>query len=383
MTQARLSPALDRLLVVLFILAISVPLVGTIVGLDGVDTNEENREAAPLPDVPHDLASLAAWPDAFTKYYADRFAFRSRLVRWQAGVRVGVLRASPAPDVLLGHDRWLFYANDGAVQDYTGVPPFTEIELEQWRSTLQHTQDWLEQQGIRYVFVLVPDKHWIYPERMPAGIARQIRSPRLDQLVEYLRRHSTVHLVDAREGLAASAPRQRLYHLTDTHWNDQGAFIAYRQVLAEIGPPLHLQARAPEEMEERVIPRSGFDLARMLGLGSVLVEQDLQLEPRGGRRSRVVEPRRPSRELMVPRVVTEGPPTGPRALILRDSFGSAMIPFLSEHFSHAVYLWQSNFDPGQVIAERPDVVIQEFVGRHLHTVVPFDAVAAMSVASQQ
>ena len=115
-------------------------------------------------------------------------------------------------------------------------------------------------------------------------------------------------------------------------------------------------------MEARVIPRSGFDLARMLGLGRVLVEEDLQLEPHRGRRSRVVEPSRPSRDLMDSRVVTEGPAAGPRALMFRDSFGSAMIPFLSEHFSRAVYLWQTNFDPGQVTRERPDVVIQEWVG---------------------
>jgi alginate O-acetyltransferase complex protein AlgJ len=383
MTQARLSPALDSVLVATFLLAVAVPLVGTVAGWDHDDTTEEHREATPRPSPPRDLASLAAWPEAFTKYYADRFAFRSRLVRWQARVRVGLLKASPTPDVLLGRDRWLFYANDGAVEDYTGAKPFTAPELEQWRSTLQHTQDWLDERGIQYVFVLAPDKHWIYPERMPDGIHGRLSPTRLDQLVDYLRRHSTVNIVDTREDLAASASAQRLYHLTDTHWNDQGAFIAYRQVMAVIGPPLHLQARAPEDMEARVIPRSGFDLARMLGLGRVLVEEDLQLEPHRGRRSRVVEPSRPSRGLMVPRVVTEGPAVGPRAVIFRDSFGSAMIPFLSEHFSRAVYLWQTNFDPGQVTLERPDVVIQEWVGRHLHTVRPFDGVAAMSSASQQ
>ena len=383
MTQARLSPALDCLLVAAFLVAIVVPLVGTAAGWDRDDTTAENREPAPLPSSPRDLATLAAWPEAFTRYYADRFAFRARLVRWQARLRIGVLKASPAPDVLLGRDRWLFYANDGAVQDYAGVQPFTAFELEQWRATLQHTQDWLEQRGIGYVFVLAPDKHWIYPERMPGGVHGKIRPTRLDQLVAHLRRHSTVRLVDARDGLVQTSSARRLYHLTDSHWNDQGAFIAYRQVMAEIGPPLRLQARAPEEMEERVIPRTGFDLARMLGLGSVLVEEDLQLEPHGGRRSRVVEPTRSNRELMVTRVVTEGPSSGPRALIFRDSFGSAMIPFLSEHFSRAVYLWQTNFDPGQVMAERPDVVIQQWVGRHLHTVSPFDAVAALSAASQQ
>ena len=53
-----------------------------------------------------------------------------------------------------------------------------------------------------------------------------------------------------------------------------------------------------------------------------------------------------------------------------------MIPFLSEHFSRAVYLWQNNFDLALVEAERPAVVIQQWVGRHLYTVAPYDALAA-------
>ena len=76
------------------------------------------------------------------------------------------------------------------------------------------------------------------------------------------------------------------------------------------------------------------------------------------------------------RVVTEQPGPRPRAVIFRDSFGSAMIPFLSEHFSRAVYVWQNDLDPALVLQERPTVVIQEWVGRHLHTAAPYDAVAA-------
>lgn len=376
MSGSRLSPILDRLLVVLFVVAISAPLVGTVAGIGDEETAEENREAASWPAVPRSRSALAAWPDAFTKSFADHFAFRSPLVQWQARARVGLLRTSPAADVMLGDEGWLFYNSDGALQDYTGAQPFSADELERWRATLQHTQDWLERRGIQYVFVFAPDKHWIYPEHMPGGLNRPIHESRYDQLVEHLRRSSTVNVVDARDGLRASASGERLYHRTDTHWNDRGAFVTYQQVMATIGPRLDVQARTPADMESRTIPRTGFDLARMLGLGSVLVEEDLQLEPRSGRRSRVIEPARPSRGLMDARVVTEGPPAGPRAVVFRDSFGSAMIPYLSEHFSRAMYVWQNNFDPALIEAERPDVVIQEWVGRHLYTATPYDAVAA-------
>jgi alginate O-acetyltransferase complex protein AlgJ len=69
--------------------------------------------------------------------------------------------------------------------------------------------------------------------------------------------------------------------------------------------------------------------------------------------------------------VTEIPGSSlPRAVILRDSFTSPLVAFLSEHFSRAVYLWQNDFDAQAVEQEHPDIVIQEIVGRHLHNFIP-------------
>jgi alginate O-acetyltransferase complex protein AlgJ len=74
---------------------------------------------------------------------------------------------------------------------------------------------------------------------------------------------------------------------------------------------------------------------------------------------------------MYDRVVTEHPDKRlPRAVVFRDSFASALIPFLSEHFSRAVYLWQNDFDPDVIEQEHPDVVIQEIVSRHLYVFTP-------------
>ena len=79
------------------------------------------------------------------------------------------------------------------------------------------------------------------------------------------------------------------------------------------------------------------------------------------------------------RIVTEIPgSTLPRAVVFRDSFASRLAPFLSEHFSRVVYLWQNNFDVDVIRAERPDVVIQEIVGRHLAYVSPYSNAPAMA-----
>ena len=109
----------------------------------------------------------------------------------------------------------------------------------------------------------------------------------------------------------------------------------------------------------------------MLGLDDVLREHDLALDPIVPRRARLLEPGDLHEGYEVARVVTEvSDPRLPKAVIFRDSFMSAMVPFLSEHFSRAVYMWQNDVDRDLVLRERPTLVILEIVGRRLQTYVP-------------
>jgi len=172
----------------------------------------------------------------------------------------------------------------------------------------------------------------------------------------------------------AAKAGERLYHRTDTHWNDRGAWVAYAAIVRALGVAGEPAPRA--SFDAPSVPVPGLDLAGMLGLTGALTEDDLPLRPRVPRRARIVEPARPDARLMDARLVTEQPDRSrPRAVVFRDSFGSALIPFLSEHFSRAVYLWQYNMDPEVVLAEHPHVVIQEWVGRRLSTLPPYDPFA--------
>jgi len=179
--------------------------------------------------------------------------------------------------------------------------------------------------------------------------------------------------VDVRASLFEAKRRERIYHQTDTHWNDRGSLVAYQRIIDAV------RARVPatpppwtrDDFEPVDRGVQGLDLAGMMGLTRVLRETDLTLAPRRARRARVVEPdgARPTAE--EGRLVTEiDDPSLPRAVIFRDSFVSRLVPFLSEHFSRAVYLWQNDFDAGAVDKEHPDVVIQEIVGRHLYNFIP-------------
>jgi hypothetical protein len=366
-------------LAAVFVAAIVTPGVVMVAGLDHETPQGENRELAATPARPATWAALCAYPGAASRYFEDHFGLRARLVRWQALLRLRLFGVSASPDVIVGRDGWLFYAGDGAAEDMASAAAFTPSELEHWRRTLQHTQDWMQAHGIAYVFVLAPDKHAVYPELLPASVRSIGAETRTDALVRYLREHSTVNVLDLRPVLHRAKASERVYHRTDTHWNDRGALAAATAIVEALGANRVAPLAPRASFEAATRETEGLDLAGMLGITPNVTEEDLRLVPRTPRRARVVEPAVPDARLMDARLVTEQDDRSrPRAVVFRDSFGSALVPFLSEQFSRALYLWQYNVDPAVVLAERPAVVIQQWVGRRLSTLPPYDPFEAGS-----
>ena len=363
--------AMNRALAIVFLTAIVIPVAANLTGHDGADRGAENREMADFPVFDRSLRSLARFPAGLDAWFGDHFGFRSTLVRWSSKMSVDLFGASPSTSVVLGRDGWLFYADDGAYEDLASVSSLSDPEIDNWRTSILRARDWLRSRGIAYVFTIPPDKHVIYPEQLPATVRRTGPMSRADQVFAILEGKDFV--VNARPALEAAARRERIFDVTDSHWNERGAFVAYQAIIEAVRRqvPRVPPARARSDFEETVEIADGGDLAGMIGLKRSLHEERLLLTPRDPRRARVIEPPGAEPGADVGRLVTEIPgSTLPRALVFRDSFTSALVPFLSEHFSRVVYLWQDDFDANEVLAEHPDVVIQEIVGRHLYTFIP-------------
>lgn len=330
------------------------------------------RELAPFPPWSWTPSALAAWPDGFQRFFEDHFALRGRLISWRTTFLWRVLHTSSSDTVVAGRDGWLFYADDGGLEDYLQREPLTESQLEDWRLMLDRTSSWLKSRGIRYLFLIAPDKPMIYPEYMPDTLHRMQPSYRADQLLAYLRAHSQVETLDLRPGLMAAKSAELLYHRYDTHWNDRGALVAYGQIAASLSrwfPGIRPLVR--RDFRESPSVASG-DRTTMLGLPDEGKTSMPGLVPLAGYSYRILEPAEPDPYGEDGRVVTErDAPDLPRLVVFRDSFASRLIPYLSEHFSRAVYLWQNDFEAQVIERERPDVVVQEFVARHLVTAVPY------------
>ena len=349
-----------RSAITVFLVALLLPLAASVARLGTATTTAESANAEDRP------SDAFAWVD----YFDDHFGIRQQLIRAHAWVSLRVLHTSPSPTVILGRDGWLYYADDSAIEDYESATPFTPEDLAAWRDALAGIRDALRARGIAYVFVLAPDKHVVYPEYMPSTIHRLHRQYRMDQLLDYLEANTDLPIVDLRRPLAEGKARERVFHLTDTHWNDRGAFIGSNEILrAAALAGVHPDSR--EDFVEGEHTRPGLDLAEMLSAAPLFTETSLDLVPRRPRRARLIEPTDLREGYEVAKVVTEIDDRSlPRTVVFRDSFGTGLIPFLSEHFSRAVYLWQNNVDMDVVDAEKPALVIHEIVGRRLQTLDP-------------
>ena len=378
--DARTAPAVgragrrpfDAIVSIVFIAIISLPVAANLAGHDGADPQAENRELAPTPHLNPSLRGIVDYTGAFGRWFEDHFGFRATLVRWYGESRYFWLGVSPSPAVIKGRDGWLFYADDGGAEDATNEALLDESELKDWRDSLFRTRDWLQGRHIAYVFAIAPDKQVIYPENLPPTLTRVNNMSRADQ-VEAICRDARIPAADLRTPLAAAKQAERIYFKTDTHWNDRGALVAYRRISDAVRAqtPLVPEAWSHDDFVPAEREIEGQDLARMMGLLRVLREIDLTLVPKRERRARVVEPAGVPPTAEEGRLVTEIPgSTLPRAVVFRDSFASRLAPYLSEHFSRAVYLWQNDFDPDVIEKERPDVVIQEIVSRHLYVFTP-------------
>lgn len=363
----------NALLVALSAAALCLPVVG----MSFAPTRsaiDEKRALAEWPSWPRSTEAWIELTPAIRSYFRDHFGFRPWLVEQHARLMHGVFGVSPSPQVWKGHDGWLYYLADGAREDLLNEP-LPEGYLGAWVRALDHTEQWLRSEGIAYVVVIAPDKHVIYPQHLPGGVVPRPGATRIDQVVAALRAETNVEVVDLRAPLRQATSTERLFHLTDTHWNDAGAYVAYESIVGTVASrvPGVEPAWPRERFSTQHHVTSGLDLAQLLSLEAHMREERVDLAPRTPRHAAVVSPAGATVLDEVGDLVAEGPDVlQPRAVIYRDSFSTAVLPFLVEHFSRTRILWQHAVDPEVIRRERPAVVIHEIVGRRFGTHIPHD-----------
>lgn len=367
----------DRLLTLLFLGVLFLPSLKMFTSPETDWSATEQRILAQRPTLPTAIEQLGTFFSQIDTYLKDHFGFRDTFIhRYRREMDKRFNQIGINVPVLKGVDGWYFFTADNLMDDFRGKTPLSREQLEQWLTTQERKTRWLEQQGIRYILAVGPDKQSIYPEYLTKNVMTVKGVSRFEQMMTHLNQNPPSYLVNLHDALRQGKGKKNLYYKNDTHWNMLGGYLAFQAIfkrIAELFPTKTFKTDfAFTDDAPAIIGKSGHygDLARML-MKEELVEPSPQLSP--------FQPC--GRPLPFTYHLSNLDPSPGKtfftkgceqaeltAVVFRDSFTIAMEPFFSENFKKVVFLWKE-YDQKNIeeimTSFKPDIVIEITVERYL------------------
>ncbi len=269
--------------------------------------------------------------------------------------------------VLLGEENWLFYksTSDGdSIADFEGTNRYSEDEMQAIINTAAQTQAIIENKGIRFTFMVAPNKENIYSEYMP-DIYHHADVSSTDILIDRMIQNH-VNIISPKEQLLENHLKHQLYYSYDTHWNQLGAYIGVKEVLASWGidmPDLAEREIISKELKGNYHSSAGDDLAAMIGLRSIF-DDEIEYEIAGTRSMDWTAFAAEEGNGTVSHYSDPNADVDGTILLVGDSFRTSMIPSLREIFSEVYVVQRSNYTPQLLDEIEPDYLIAEYVERY-------------------
>jgi hypothetical protein len=306
----------------------------------------------------------------FGSWFGDRIGLRYLLIYVAVEYRVALLQRQIVQQAAFGRDGWLFWIEqtDGSgrpqMADINGRLRFQPAQIATIETNLHAVHDRLAACGIKFLNVIAPNKESIYGEM--AGGNEALARTRLDDLLERLTPSARPMVLDLRPALRTAAAKDTavpLYFKSDTHWNELGAFYAYRAILDAIERKFVVPNPGLAKLENFTVvqhPFHGGDIAKTFFMPSRFPDTEVLLRPESSLPE--VEAEEISPLNWVFRAKTERILP---LLMFGDSFAPSLGRFLARHFG-TVYTRPTRVDGKQIAEITPRVVLVENVARYGH-----------------
>lgn len=299
-------------------------------------------------------------------YYNDHFGARESFIQFYNFVKLKLFGLSGNGGMIVGKEGWYFYNNEGVIDDIEGKRLFDKAQLEIMLKNLEERNAWLKKQGIDFYLLIVPNKHTIYSEFLPKYIQVYEGEKGIDQVYNYLKKHATFPVYNSTKKLLALKKEKQCYQKTDTHWTSEASFEVYQAIMQQwFLEQKNVRIISSKEVTSKYRNTSG-DLINFIALNDYIREDLVETSVAN---KRAVERGRVDclQKAKVANYVLENLDTSLAKLyLMRDSYGSALIPFLSESFSTLTSAWSHNFKDECINNTQPDIVIHQVVERYLH-----------------
>lgn len=267
----------------------------------------------------------------------------------------------------------MFYKGEHSIELYQNKLLYSDAQYKAIKDNLAAQKQWFQSRNIAYFYLIPPNKEDIYGEYLPGIKKIQFQdSDRIGLLMQYLEENNAEYIPVFPYNMLQAAKKHDdnlLYYKTDTHWSDLGAYIGYSELMKQIKeqyPDLNILTEKDMSFAKTKKHDNG-DLANMLAADYTEQMRDVHYvvpEPAGGWHYEVVETQKDeSGRLAFFR--TTNPVGRLKVMVFRDSFTTALSPYLSETFHEVLYYWDYGIDKhlDDIVREKPDIVIAETVSR--------------------
>jgi len=284
-------------------------------------------------------------------------------------------------NAIIGYDEWLFlgdnYSSTRTVTRRGLTPNDLEIGSKISKGAVAWDQ-YLKSKGVQLYRVMVaPNKGTIYPEFLP-NWAKPATQSATNALINSV---SDTIYTDLRRPLleAKKFYHDKLFRRTDTHWTSLGAMVGFLSFSKRLQiSDSSIRWPSDEQLKLlRIDKKQGGDLARFLRLEKDLPDIDPIIDINFGHPLtsqhfdfKTGASVKPDENISIVYVFTEGALNKKRLLWLRDSFGTAVSPFMCATFTENLQLhWGEAFkDNGRRLIElvdawKPDYVFVTVVER--------------------
>lgn len=326
-------------------------------------TNYENRTLASKPILV--LTNINEYPKKYEEYFNDYLPFRNELVKLKNLNDIFVFKNIIYGGVLLGKDKWLFIKSANLNEKYIGIEEynFTEKELEKAKNNLIHFRDELKNKNIDFIFMVCPDKQFIYSEYMPDYIKRKSTKNDTDIFVEYIKNNTDIKVVYPKEELLKYKDKYQLYYKYDSHWNSLGAYIGY----TELTRILNIDNKSIESFKILEFDSSSVDrtlnvfynnISKMLSLNNIKYFRDDIIYILEDYKYTLTNDFELWRENKVLRFDLYN---SNNIMIIRDSYFFEVLHYMSKGFKQVEYIHSDYFKNENIAEYKPNVVVFESV----------------------
>lgn len=294
-----------------------------------------------------------------------------------------VENAGPLTDhkIYIGKNDFMFYG--AAIDDYTGNSVMVDARYKKLASMMNERDTWAKENGIKLYLVITPNKSSVYPEYVPKKLTAAEKT-NTDLAVEYLAENSTVEVIDLRDALISAKDEygDTLFYKYDTHWNNNGGFVGYTEIMNRIGKSVS-GAYTLKKSDFTVTEHEAYmkDMAYYLGYYSKYSDFGPVYTLKSGMTATIGKKVSDGywgqyrfcniwadgysdalKYITYENTYNEGAPS---LYVYRDSFAVSLVHFLKDSFHRSTFDWSYDFSKNEILESGADVVIMEVVEKNL------------------